>query len=317
MKRTGDKVYTDFIIYTEADRTANAALEKELADRLYKDVWLIMDKGFEELHGCDFYKRQSESRQAKLDSFFTVRTLQSAVNNVRNEVCGGVMPFEEYPDRPNGGKWVAMAKRYPENYDYNRRPCEYRKYYISGEALNSCIADGGGKNLNLTRCEYDTLLGGTLLSMGNALKRSMTDSEIGQMLYAIHSGREEQLSVINAACFENFDSFIGLRYLTREGGNVVCDVPVVTDKERYALYDLSGKYDNIIAEKFHDDWLWLMKNPVKLPPHLTSVPEWLRYNVCCSTVSMQIVKNALDNGLFPKCADYPAPAVLISVREDC
>lgn len=316
MKRMGDKVYTDFIIYTEADRTAQAALEKQLADSLCKDVWIIMDKGLEELHGCDFYKRQSESRQVKLDSFFTVRTLQKAVNNVRDEVCGGVISFEDYPERPNGGKWFAMASRYPENYNYDRQFYEYAKYYISGEARSSCTADGGGKNLDLTLCEYNTLLGGTQLGMRHMLKRSMSDGEIGQMLYAIHSGREEQLPVINAGCFENFDIFIERRYLTREGKNVVCDVPVVTDKERYALYDLSEKYDNIIAEKFHNDWLKLMKNPVKLPPHLTSVPEWQRYMVCCSTVSMRIVKNALDNGLFPKCADYPAPAILISVRED-
>lgn len=58
-----------------------------------------------------------------------------------------------------------------------------------------------------------------------------------------------------------------------------------------------------------------MVNPVKLPPHLKSVPEWQRYMECCATVTMRIIKNAPDNGLFPKCADYPAPAVLISVNE--
>ncbi|MDE7304225.1 MAG: sigma-70 family RNA polymerase sigma factor [Oscillospiraceae bacterium] len=320
MKRIGDKVYTDFIIYTEADRTANTALEKQIADSIYKDVWAIMDKGFEELHCCDFYKRQTESQQVKLDSFFAVRTLQHAVIGVRDEVYGGLMPFEEYPDRPNGGKWFAMGSRYPANYDYSGQNYEYGKYYISGESCSSHIVNCDGyeqiKDLELTLCEYNTLLGGTQIGRRGRLKRRMTDVEVGQMLYAIHSGKEEQIPVISAACFENFDTFIERRYLANDGEKVVCAVPVITDKERYALYELSEKYDNIIAEKFHDEFIKLMKNPVKLPPHLKSVPEWQRYMDCCSTVSMRIAKNALDNGLFPKCADYPAPAILLSVRED-
>ncbi len=317
MKRVGDKVYTDFIIYTAADRTANTALEKQIADSIYKDVWAIMDKGFEELHGCDFYKRQTESKQAKLDSFFTVRTLQHAVNGVRDEVCGGLMPFEEYPDRPNGGKWFAMGSRHPANYDYGNKEFERGKYYINGEARNRHVVDCVGmKNYETVLCEYSTLLGSTMLGRCDILKRRMKDVEIGQMLYAIHSGKEEQLPLINAGCFENFDKLIELRYLAKDGDKVVCDVPVIAEKERFELYALSEKYDNIIAEKFHDEFIKLMVNPVKLPPHLKSVPEFLRYMYCCSTVSMRIVKNALDNGLFPKCADYPAPAVLLSVKED-
>lgn len=315
LRRVGDKVYTDFIIYSPDDRIVSVPLEKQLADKLYRDVWEIMDKGLNELHGCNFYKRQTESKQAKLDSFWAVRTLNHVVNKVRDEFCNDYMRFEEYPDRPNGGKWIAMGSRHPANYNYGNTEFDHGKYYISGEACSVCTADSGGKNLDLTLCEYSTLLGSANLGMRDILKRRMTDVEIGQMLYAIHSGREEQLPLINAGCFENFDKFIELRYLAKEGEKVVCDVPVITDKERYELYELSEKYDNIISEKFHDDWVKLMVNPVKLPPHLKSVPEFQRYMYCCSTVSMRIVKNALDDGLFPKCADYPAPAVLLSVKE--
>ncbi len=314
MKRVGDKVYTDFIIYTPEDHTANVALEKQIADKLYKDVWTIVDKGLEELHGCVFYKRQTESKQAKLDSFFAVRTLLHAVSQVRDDVCGK-MPFEEYPDRPGGGKWIAMGSRYPANYDYGNAVFERGKYYISGESCMGGSADGGGKNVDLTICEYNTLLGDTQLGMRDILKRRMTDVEIAQMLYAIHSGKEEQLPLINAGCFENFDKLIELRYLAKEGDKVVCDVPIIAEKERFELYNISKDHHDIIAEKFHDEWVKLMVNPVKLPPHLKSVPEFQRYMYSCSTVSMRIAKNAISNGLFPQCADYPAPAVLISVKE--
>lgn len=317
LKRVGDKVYTDFIIYSPDDRTVSVPLEKQLADKLYRDVWKIMDRGLEELRRCDFYKRQTESKRTKLDSFWTVRTLNHVVNQVRDEFCKDYMRFEKYPDRPNGGKWVAMGSRYPVNYDWDNPAYERGKYYISGESQTRHLVDCVGmKKLDLVLCEYSTLLGDTQLGMRDILKRRMTDVEIVQMLYAIHSGKEENLPLINAGCFENFDKFIELRYLAREDDKVVCDVPVIAEKERYELYNLSKDYHDIIAEKFHDDFVKLMVNPVNLPPHLKSVPEFQRYMYCCSTVSMRIVKNALDNGLFPKCAYYPAPAVLISVQED-
>ncbi|MCM1299161.1 MAG: sigma-70 family RNA polymerase sigma factor [Firmicutes bacterium] len=315
MKRTGDKVYTDFILYNPEDRTNNAALEKQTADGIYKDVWVIMEKALEELSGCDFYKRQSKSKRAKLDSFFAVRTLNHAVNGIRDDFCGKT-PYEEYPERPGGGKWIAMGSRYPANYDFGNAGFEHGKYYISGESCMRVTADDGEKNVELTICEYNTLLGEAQLGMRDILKRRMTDGEICQMLYAVYIGKEEQLPLINAGCFENFDKFVELRYLARESGKAACDVPVITEKERLELYDLSEKYDNILAEKFRSDFIRLMVDPVRLPPHLKSVPEFQRYMYCCSTVSMRIVENALKDGLFSKCADYPAPAVLISVKEE-
>ncbi len=102
LKRVGDKVYTDFIIYSPDDRTVSVPLEKQLADKLYRDVWKIMDRGLEELRRCDFYKRQNESKQAKLDSFWAVRTLLHAVNKVCDEVCGIPRPPQRRKVDSNG-----------------------------------------------------------------------------------------------------------------------------------------------------------------------------------------------------------------------
>lgn len=75
------------------------------------------------------------------------------------------------------------------------------------------------------------------------------------------------------------------------------------------------RIDRLIAGQFHDEFMKLMKNPVKLPPHLKSVPEWLRRMLCCAALPMLVIEKAKDNGMFPQCANYPAPAILISVRE--
>ncbi len=61
--------YTDFIIYTEKDRTANLELERELADKLYKSIWTVLEHGLNELREQDFYKEQGVTKQIKLESF--------------------------------------------------------------------------------------------------------------------------------------------------------------------------------------------------------------------------------------------------------
>lgn len=308
MKRVGDKVYTDFIIYTEKDRTANFELERSLADKLYSDIWKIMNNGFSELHEQEFYKRNSPSQQVKLDSFFAVRTMLHSVLNIRNEACGGSEPFEDYPDRPNDGKWHAIGNRFPANYnwDNNKAAC----YSISGEA-ETALRDYCGLNV-LAMYEYDTALGKAHLAHHKEV-RSMSFVEIMQMLYAIHSGKEDDLPIINSNCFETFDFLIENGFLARTDGKIICDVPVITYKERFELYDLSEKYDNIISDKFHDEFMKLMKNPVILPSHLKSVPEWQRYMDCCSLFPMMVILNAKEKGLFLNGINFPAPAVFIAV----
>ena len=309
MKRVGDKVYTDFIIYTEKDRTANFELESSLAEKLYSDIWKIMQEGFSELHESEFHRKNSPSKKIKLDSFFAVRTMQSAVNNIRNEACGGIEPFDNYPDRPNGGKWYAIGNMFPANYNYDNNKVAY--YSISGEA-EVTQGDYRGQNI-LTMCEYDTALGKAQLSY--KLPRFMTNAEIMQTLYAVHSGRIDALPVLISRCFENLDYFIDTGFLAREDGKTICDIPIITSKERFDLYELSEKYDNIISDKFHDELMKLMKNPVILPPHLKSVPQWQRYMHCCSSFPMMVILNAKENGLFLNGINSPAPAVFIAAGQ--
>lgn len=316
MKRVSDKVYTDFIIYSEADRTANLKLEAELAEKHYKGIWEIMQSGLEELHKQEYYKNLSSSQSVKLDSFFAIRTVQGAATDIRNEACGGAPLFEDYPDRKNGGKWYAMGSRYQNNYNFGEK--SYLDYYISGQSEN-VIEDYCGLS-RLALCEYDCLLGKThQVYCGDSIEYKMSGAEVMKMLYAIHDGREDTLPIINVHCFDNINTFKKTGYLSSDDQNkVICDVPVLKMSDRWKLYELSEKYDNMISEKFHDEIMKLMHDPVKLPPHLKSVPDFLRYMQCHATFPMRVIMNAHENGLFLAGRDLkenPAPAVFLAFEE--
>ncbi len=308
MKPVADKVYTDFIIYTQEDRIRNFEVEKALAEKLYKDIWRIVEQGLEELRGKEYYQKQNSSQQRKLESFFVTRTVQRAVFNIRDEVCGGVQSFETYPDRPNGGKWYAMGNQCSKE---DMEHSDYSKYYISGERINGQNDYCGCKCICL--CEYDSLLGRAQqeyhpLSMDDMLK----------MLYAIYSGKEEDLTIISRKCFESIPNLKNLGILTEDAaGKTVVDVPIIGWKERFNLYELSGKYDEMIQESFGEEIRGLMKGAVKLPRHLKSVPDWQRYMECCSKFPMLVVWNAYKNGLFQSGYDLsvsPAPAMFLALE---
>ena len=318
MKRSGDRVYSDFIIYDENDRTANIELEKELAEKHYRGIWEIVQSGLEALHEQEFYQALPTSQSNKLDSWLAVRTVQTAVNRLRDEACGGMQPFDTYPDRPNGGKWYAMGSRYPADYDYSGEQSAYLNYMISGVSETTLMEYCGLSRISL--CEYDCLLGKTHKGYcGNSVKYKMSGMEVMKMLYAIYSGEEDSLPMINMHCFENVEGFEALGYMTRnEQGKLVCDVPVLGLNESRKLYELAEKHSKQIQETYHDEIMQLMQHPVKLPSHLKSVPKWQQYMHCCSTFPMRVIMNAHENGLFlagRNLKENPVPAVLLEIVE--
>ncbi len=318
MKRISNKVYTDFIIYNENDRTSNHILEAELAEEHYNGIWNIVQKGIDELHKQNFYKNLSSSKGIKLDSFFAVRTIESAANGILKEACGGAPNFEDYPDRPNGGKWYAMGNCYPADYDWNNNT--YHEYIISGECENTLCDYCGLKMLKM--CDFDCSLGATHSGYcGDSvkLKHKMNGQDVMKTLYAIHIGDENSLPIINTHCFENIDGLKKLGFLSNDKRNkVICDVPVITMNDRRKMYELCQKYADMLSEVYHDEIMKLMKNPVELPSHLKSVPNGFRYMNCRSTFSMRVIMNAHENGLFlpdRNLKDSPVPAVFLAISE--
>lgn len=308
MKESADKVYTDFIIYTETDRTVNVPLQVELAKQLCGDIWKIVDKGLEELRERNYYKKQSREQAVKLESFFAVRTVLHAVNNVRDEVCGGMLPFEEYPDRPNGGKWFAMGNAYPHGYDYDSR--SYTIYDISGECVTDTADVLGAKRISL--CSYAT----DLSILGKTDHNFSYLSSMTKLYYSVYLRNYDLFEMFDRKVLDKIDELISIDFFRRDDDKkLLLNIPVIAMQDRWNIYKLSEKYDNMISTEFHDAFMKLMKNPVKLPKHLKSVPRWQQYMRCCDSFPMAVVLEAKNCGLFLNGYDKPAPAVMLCVEE--
>ena len=124
------------------------------------------------------------------------------------------------------------------------------------------------------------------------------------------------LEMLDKKLLENIGTMIEQNTLLRDDeGKLQVNIPVISMQDRWDIYELSEKYDNIISERFHDRFMEIMKNPVKLPKHLKSVPDWLRYMDCCSYFPSAVILEAREKGLFLNGYDRPAPAIMLCVEK--
>lgn len=220
-----------------------------------------------------------------------INTVQKSVLFVRNEACGGLEPFSEYRQRPDGGKWYALGNRYPENYD-NAKSCHI-PYGINGEWGSHINGFLGTKFLMLH--DYDTKLCrvhelyGKISGKENALK----------MLYSVYTDNKDAFSAIDKCCLDSIDKFIEKGLLSKDAsGKLICEVPVVEEQQRQRHYALSEKYASLISEKFHDTFMSLMKKPMEIPSHVKSYVKWERYDKYCCYLPMAIILMAKEEGLY-------------------
>lgn len=304
MKRTGDKVYTDFIIYREADRRATVELQRELADRRGREIWAIVEQGLQKLREQDFYLRQREEARRKLESQSVIYILENAECSVRSEITGEIA-YSSYPDRPNGGKWFALGNHFEAGYDAQKTQQEYRKYWIDGETSQTMGEYDGRKNV--TMYAYDCLLGSTYHGCS---QWGISEDMLLKILYLVAYDREKDLALLNSHILEHMDVLLELRLLARgEGGHLECLVPVISGENSERQRQLACQYGEKISQEFHDELLALLKYPVKLPSHLKSVSEWYRYFQCGRCFSMMVAQRARESGLFLPGYDGPAPAI--------
>ncbi len=308
MKRTGDKVYTDFIIYREEDRQATVGLQRELADKRYREIWESVELGLQELRGQDFYRKQRAEARQKLESQAVIYMLQRAGWSVLSEVTGG-LSFGAYPDRKNGGKWFALGEHFEAGYNYEESGREYRRYWIEGETNRTMEKYDGCREVSMYA--YDCLLGHTYLTCAH---RDIPEDTLLRILYLVAYDREEELTLLNTRILEQVDVLLELGLLARgEGGKLECLVPVIAGEDREYMRKLGDRYGEQIGQRFHDELLALIKHPVKLPPHLKSVTEWYRYFQCCSCLSMMVAQRVRETGLFLPGYNGPAPAICLAV----
>lgn len=317
MKKTGDKVSTDFIIYTVDDKTKNFDLEKKAADELYTEAAEILENELKVLREKNYFKRMARSQQVKLESHFGIHAMLHSKNNVR-DMHSGHTPWEDYPDRPNGGKWFAMGERYSAGFKISQT-C-YNLYSINGEMHFKINIDRdespesevyyGAKSIGLS--VYGTHLHQQRGS-DYPLPSKLSASEAITVLWTIYNKKFDDLHLIGNKAYKSLQEFEELRYLKKgENGRYAIDIPVLSRSEELDYRELLNGCVSKLTKFFEHrlDGLW--RDPIEVPEHIQNVPGFQKYFYCAQFLPMMILLNMRENGLFLKDWDEPVTAAYLA-----
>jgi len=309
MKRIGNKVYTDFIIYSHDDAGEKTRSQIGLIDDNFETFWKPLQSGLDKLRTADFFVRLPKRKQQKLELYFLMHTMSACFFGAGSKIYD---PKHDYPERPNGGKWVAMGNTHTMS--KNSESNGYGKYSWSGERTNEIHNRLGTKKIILK--VFDTeLVAKRYYAVSNKNEHffMLNDDNIAQMLYIINEGINPSDTGIDLLFLESVPHFVECGVLHIENGKPIVDIPILSADEYAQLHQIT----NEACDEFIPAALDLMKKhlhgtKVKLPPHLTNVPEQKQYFQSMSNLHMIIIFKAMECRLILQDLNYPClPMVLI------
>ena len=106
MVKTGNKYYTDFIIYTVEDKEKHIPAQKEFVKNNFTLIWKHIENGLCKLREQDFYKNLNFDQKNSLEMYFAFNCLDYGIYRIISNILG---EDQQFPYRKDGGRWIAFA----------------------------------------------------------------------------------------------------------------------------------------------------------------------------------------------------------------
>ena len=304
MKRIGNKVYTDFIIYSHYEVAKSIPPQRQFIEDNFIEFWKQIQSGLDKVKQLTFYNKLSDRKRAKLEYYFLMYTLAKCFFGTGSKIYDNK---HDFPERPNGGKWIAMGHSNPKHFDHEN--AEFHKYSWSGERANYLNNTLGAKEICLR--VFDTPLESKRYYH---TKYNLNDDSIAQMLYIISENIAPPETGVNLLYFENIPYLVECGVLDNSNGKPTVDIPILTGSE----FDELNKITFEVADEFIPICLsplseHLNHSKVRLPKHLKSVPEQKQYLTAMNCLNMFMIYKAKDKGFILNRVDFPCPPMVLVV----
>lgn len=299
----GGRVATDFLITTPAQREKGVDHQLALVHQHYEEMMGPVRAMAEAICGAACHQRLQPGKQRMLREYFTVHLLSTAIFTAARRI----IPAEEvFPERPDGGAWIASGYRVPADYDWSDN--RFRRYTYGGE--RSACWEQYLDAQSVTLRVYDVQPQLNRYQHGPV---DMDDPTLCRLLYILHRGLSVSETGIDPALLQNIPHLTNCGVLRAADNRPECAVPVLTETEYAALdavraeqlHALTDVLDPLLRESFP-----LLRVP--LPTHLTGrVAEFRRY--ACYAIPMALREECIRQGDWD--AEPFAPAMVLVVRQ--
>ena len=297
MSSLGNKYFTDFEITSPEQTLEKLDTEIAFIDEHYEEISDIVKEYNKEIANTDVLNALSDEKAEKLKYYFTLHLFSSAAHMATKNLLSS--DTEEYPERPNGGKWIAYGAKYPLDFDFSK----YRasKYFYGGmrEALFKDFL--GAKSIDLKVYDSQPQL--------NKYQRGpiyMDDGDLAKLLYIISRGIPFEATGFETMFLEDIPHLVECGVLKDNNVNI----PIITPDEYKALDKIKAAHTKTFADK-----LCALIKPIlpklrlDIPKHLEKrIGEIRKYHT--GFFAMAFVRKSIERGDFDLKSSLP-PMVFV------
>lgn len=305
MKRLRDgRVYTDFIIY-DADDYVKYIHEEEAFAHDNIEAYLAPAKAaIEKLKKKPYYSHRLERMML---IHIAENGLYDSMKPLRHE--------QIFPERPNGGRWIAFGTKYP-NGGWNIPKDMRGKHEYGYAGLRNLYIDSfiGSKGLRIYN--YETSLDPYYWQKHSGFGyNSFMDIELDmlRLFYLIHKDIAPETVDLEPKMIKGIPLLEERGFVSHENGKLKLDVPVLTHDEEKEFFDICREDAEAFANSIRKPLSEYCRTHIKeIPPHLKSVPDQKR-TMPYEPNAMMFVYEAIEKGLHQYEKGVPCPETFIVI----
>jgi len=318
MKQVGNKVYTDFIIYTVEDKKKYIPAQKAFVRENFEVLWNGIESGLQEVREQAFYKDMNADQRNSLELFLTFWCVDQGVYGVFADALKQLITF---PDRPNGGRWIATGNVFLGNEDND---LEILSHAYSGERWQKYKNFAGAKKLELYVYGAD---GFPNYNYYKLLRENVVhgeediDGALLKLLYVIREGINPEELGVNSEWLKAVPLLKQCKILTEEKGVPVVNIPVLTGEEYEVFWGILNRARNKLMTGIRERFVEFIRDKKqKIPAHLESIPLQKQYQNAEVAMVFATIREAMKRGKLYD-GDYdndanginqcPAPMVMV------
>lgn len=305
MTKNGNKVVTDFLISTPSERSSKLDVQLDFANQQYQAVLNLITELFLDINSLDWFERLSASEQLDLKYYALIDVLARGQHHAVRKI---VDTNEVYPERPDGGRWIAQGTRYGMDFKWENDP--FSKYAWGGERHVSLDDFFGSKSVELH--VYDTQPDLNNYEHGPV---EIHDDNLCKMLYILYKTIPFEYTGFNLRYLEDIPHLASCGILRYENNKPKVAIPVISKKEFSELFKISASYMAKLGDLIEAPLRKLFpKLKLEIPTHLEGkIAEFRKY--AFYAFPMAIVKRAISDGDFVLDRQQKAIPMVLVIEE--
>ncbi|MDE7223058.1 MAG: RNA polymerase sigma factor [Acetatifactor sp.] len=309
MRRTGDRLYTDFIIYTEEDKERYIPAQKDFVEEHFHKIWKPYEEFRNRLQESDYYQQLSDKKKNALEWFCFFNIFDHGSYQAFSDAFEAEQIF---PYRPDGGNWIAFGHVMEEDFDQDRNT-KAHKYSYGGQ--NNLWLDNylGTRRIRMSLYYPE----GFPMRLFYKTENGISEDDLIKLLYIIESGMEIRDSGFDEHKLKCIPWLVECNILHYDGSRPALNIPALfnkdTEKLDFLLSDAQLKLAEILKGPLRE---FLKGKKKQIPAHLKSVPLQKQYMYSDHAMLMITLRLALQKGLicdesYDKEVQLPCPMILV------